>query len=85
MADFGCVSGTYLSEDVGWVAVEASCLASRCLTQHATHCQITVRTAKGGQPLTLIFENERMAVLGRGVPIQVAGRKVVRINMLFNS
>ena len=35
------------------------------------------------QPFTLIFENESTAVPGRGLPIQVAGRKVVKINMFL--
>ena len=34
-------------------------------------------------PLTLIFENDSIAVPGRGLPIQVAGRKVVKISMFF--
>lgn len=38
---------------------------------------------KETQPLTLIFENESIAVPGRGLPIQVAGRKVVKISIFF--
>lgn len=34
-------------------------------------------------PFTLTFENERIAVPGRGLPIQVAGRKVVKINIFL--
>lgn len=35
------------------------------------------------QPFTLIFENDRIAVPGRGLPIHVAGRNVVKINMFL--
>lgn len=35
------------------------------------------------QPFTLILEKERIAVPGRGLPIHVAGRKVVKMSMFL--
>lgn len=39
--------------------------------------------ASGGYPLTLIFENDNTAVPEVGRPIDVAGRKVVKMSMFF--
>lgn len=36
-------------------------------------------------PRTLIFENDRTARPGVGLPIDMAGRNVVKINILFTS
>jgi hypothetical protein len=41
------------------------------------------RLRRRTQPFTLILENDRIAVPGRGLPINVAGRKVVKINMFL--
>ena len=37
----------------------------------------------GNYPFTLIFENDSTAVPGRGLPIKVAGRNVVKISMFL--
>ena len=41
------------------------------------------KSTSGGHPLTLILENESTALPEVGLPIDVAGRKVVKMSMFF--
>ena len=86
-----CLSGNS-QQGFGWKLLERSCLAE---TLNSCRGEKTwPRLDFGGEhgrecccnpyPFTLIFENERTAVPGRGLPMSVAGRNVVKINMFFN-
>ena len=60
---------------------DSTCV-SLSVRRQETASQVSVSWRRN-YPFTLIFENDNTAVPGRGLPINVAGRKVVKINMFL--
>ena len=58
-------------------------VAKRSLKSELETRNLKPETLFPSYPLTLIFENDNTALLGVGLPIDSAGRKVVKISIRF--